>query len=191
MVPDPVALRAKLRGALSPGYRGMMIDLIFDRHGEFTDRGELLRLRRYQVVGSSGDGVLAWKGAISRTPEGHKSRREIELPVVSAAGAEALLLALGYVQVRELDRYIEVFSDSGVEVRIEWYPRMDVLVEIEGERQEIERGITASGLPRNCFRADSLSTFLREYRDRTGREPAVSLDQLGGAAPSWHGLVDL
>ena len=167
----------------------MMIDLIFDRHGEFSDRGELLRLRKYQDTTFSGGGILAWKGPVSRTSEGLKSRPEIELPVANAAGAEALLRALGYIEVRRLDRYIETFSDSGVEARIEWYPRMDVLVEIEGDGREIERVIAVSGMPRSSFRADPLSTFLLEYQDRTGCEPALSLDQLNGDTPSWDGLV--
>jgi len=59
-------------------------------------------------------------------------------------------------------------------VRIEWYPAMDVLVEVEGEPAAIERAVTATGLPRSCFLPESLPHFVADYERRTGRRARIA-----------------
>ena len=54
-------------------------------------------------------------------------------------------------------------------LRVEWYPAMDVLLEVEGEPPAIERAIAATGLPRDRFLPESLPYFVAQYEARTGR----------------------
>jgi len=54
-------------------------------------------------------------------------------------------------------------------LRLEWYPDMDVLIEVEGEPAGIERAIAATGLGRASFLAESLPYFVAAFERRTGR----------------------
>jgi hypothetical protein len=75
---------------------------------------------------------------------------------------------------------------AGAAVRVEWYPRMDVLVEVEGAPAEIERAVAVTGIPRGEFNADRLLDFAARYRERTGRDAVLRRDLLGaGEAPGW------
>ena len=48
VVPDPEALRARLRrGGAIPGFRGRMTDRRYDRAGDLAARDEVLRIRTY------------------------------------------------------------------------------------------------------------------------------------------------
>src|SRR2546426_5915111 len=48
--------------------------------------------------------------------------------------------------------YTTLFRSLGQAVlRLEWYPAMDVLLEVEGEPSEIEHAIAATGLARDRF----------------------------------------
>jgi hypothetical protein len=67
---------------------------------------------------------------------------------------------------------VEVYRLGRATLRLEWYPAMDVLLEVEGEPSEIERAVAATGLPRDGFLAESLPHFVAAYEARTGR-PAV------------------
>jgi adenylate cyclase class IV len=110
------------------------------------------------------------------SPEGYKQREELELPVVPAAGAaaspQAFLAALGYGVVHAIDREVEIYDVDGATVRLERFPDMDPLLEVEGAPAQIERAIRATGLGREAFTADSLADFVRRFEARTGR-PAV------------------
>ena len=67
-----------------------------------------------------------------------------------------------------MDRDVEIFDLDGAAVRLEHYPRMDPLVEIEGRPAAIERAIEVTGLPRQAFTADSLTEFVRRFEARSG-----------------------
>jgi len=54
-------------------------------------------------------------------------------------------------------------------LRLEWYPAMDVLLEVEGEPAAIEQAIGATGLAREAFLPESLPYFVERYEARTGR----------------------
>jgi predicted adenylyl cyclase CyaB len=181
VVPDPEALRARLRtaGAIA-GFRGRMTDRRYDRAGELSARDEVLRIRTYHHPNGSTESLLAWKGATARSPEWDKLRQEIELAVQSERGAaERLLGALGYTPVHLIEREVEIYQVHEATVRMERYPEMDVLVEVEGDPQAIERAIGATGLPRGAFTADALSEFVRRYEARTGASARLSGE--GGA----------
>jgi hypothetical protein len=81
---------------------------------------------------------------------------------------------MGYKICLRVDRAVEQFRLGDATVRIEWYPQMDVLAEVEGTPEGIERVIAATGLPRDAFLAESLPYFTAAYEQRTGRTARVS-----------------
>ena len=114
--------------------------------------------------------MLAWKGPTGRSPDGYKLREEIELSVGADPGR--LLQALGYRAVHAIDREVEIWHLDGATARLERYPRMDVLVEVEGEPAAIERAVAASGIPRARVHrrvADRVRPPLRGAHRRHGR----------------------
>jgi adenylate cyclase class IV len=174
VVPDPDALRSRLLAAGAvPGFRGRMSDRRFDRGGELAGRDEVLRLRTYDNSGGEPRTILGWKGPVRRSPGGYKQRAELELPLAGTAKmAEALLGALGYQVVHVMDRDVEHYRVGSATLRVEVFPRMDVLLEVEGEPDAIERAVEASGIPRGAFIADSLTEFVQRYEARAGH-PAL------------------
>ena len=89
-----------------------------------------------------------------------------------------ILDRLGYEVTVAIDREIVQYDLDGAMIRFERYPRMDDLVEVEGEPKQIERAIVVLGLPRSGFRADRLSEFARRFEVRTGLTAAVSDEAL-------------
>ena len=184
VVSDPGACRARLLGAgAAAGFVGLMEDRRFDRGGELLGKDQVLRVRSYRGTDRTRT-KISWKGPV-RITDGYKARDEIEL---EAAGdsAEALFRALGYDLSESIDRRVEYFTfpDGGV-VRLEWYPRMDVLVEVEGTPAAIETAIGALGIDRAAFTAEALPAFVARYEARTGRRAATSRAALGTDRPSW------
>jgi adenylate cyclase class IV len=167
VVADPERLRRRLREAGAELHSGgRMIDVRYDRGGELTLGDQVVRSRTYRHTGGGVDFVLAWKGPTQRSPDGYKLREEIELTVGADPGQ--LLQALGYHPVQLIERDIEIWHLGDATARLEHYPRMDVLVEVEGEPAAIERIVVASGIPRQEFTADSLAEFVRRFEERTG-----------------------
>lgn len=187
MVADPAALRSRLLAAgARPGFRGMMVDRRFDRDGTLTPRDEVLRLRTFHLPAGGTESRLGWKGPAMVSPEGHKVRRELEYPLgEGTAPPEALLTALGYTVVQTIERFVEYFEAAGSVIRLEWYPRMDILVEVEGTEATIEAALALTGLPRAEFSADPLRVFADRYALRTGRPALLDLAALGGDPPAW------
>jgi predicted adenylyl cyclase CyaB len=173
VVPDREQLRRRLREAgaeLRSG--GRMTDVRYDRGEELTRRDEVLRARTYHRAEGRVEFVLAWKGPTGRSPDGYKVREEIEL----SAGADPgpLLQALGYRPVHVIEREIEIWHLGDATARLERYPRMDVLIEVEGEPEAIERVVVASGIPRNEFTAEPLVEFVRRFEERTGAQAELA-----------------
>jgi adenylate cyclase class IV len=183
---DPGTARMRL---LSVGavvrFRGAMSDRRYDRNGELAARDEVLRLRTFRDADGRSSAVIGWKGPTRRSPEGYKERDEIELAVGEARGAPAAFLtALGYEPVHGIDRWVEVFELGDAVVRLESYPRMDDLVEVEGAPGAIERAVAVLGIPRSEFTAEPLTEFTRRYELRTGA-PAVLASSGTAHAPVW------
>jgi adenylate cyclase class IV len=187
VVPDPVALRARLSAAgITRGFQGVMTDYRYDRQGALAARDEVLRVRTYRPDEGPPTAEIAWKGPATRTPEGYKRRTELTCEARPAPDApEALLEALGYRVVHTVDRRVEVWMFAGATLRIEWYPRMDVLLEVEGAPLAIEAVVSATGLPRHAFTAEALIDFVRRYESRAGRPAALSIGELDGEPPVW------
>jgi adenylate cyclase class IV len=179
VVPDLDALRARLLAAgATPGFHGRMSDRRYDRPGgELSLRDQVLRVRTFHHPDGQTASVIGWKGPVERSADGYKRRAEIELPVTDteAATPRALLSGLGYEVVHAIDRDVELFELAGATVRIERYPRMDPLLEVEGEPDAIERAIRATGIPRAEFTADSLAEFVRRFELRSGQSALLAL----------------
>jgi adenylate cyclase class IV len=174
-VDDPVALERELRrtGGLLV-FRGELVDRRYDRDGQLTQRDEVLRLRVYRPAdGSPPHGVLGWKGPAS-VRDGYKHREEHETQVADPDAALVVLERLGYEVVLRIDRTVVTYRIAGAVVRIEWYPAMDVLVEIEGEPFAIERAVNVTGLDRERFLPAPLDYFVESYEQRTGQRARLA-----------------
>lgn len=186
VVPNPAAARQALRAAgAERTFQGMLRDRRLDRKGGLTASDLVLRLREWTPSAGAGQAVLGWKGPTSVSPGGYKQREEIECAVADGTAVLALLEALGYGVVQTIDRYVEVYRLADGMARLEWYPRLDVLVEIEGPPADIERLIAVTGLPRSACVPDPLAAFAARYEARTGRPAVLSEAGLKGEPPSW------
>lgn len=159
-------------------FEGSLRDRIYDT----TDRmlaaqDVVLRLRSY--AGPARESAhLDWKGPTTREA-GFKVRSELTTGITDPATLATILGRIGFEIVGRIDRDIVQYEiaddDTGIRtiVRFERYPRMDVLVEVEGSSAGIERAILAIAIPRANFSADRLTDFVREYEARTGQRAAV------------------
>jgi len=71
-----------------------------------------------------------------------------------------------------------------VAIRLERYPRMDLLLEVEGDPAGIERAVALTGLPRAAFTADPLAEFVRRYELRTGETARLAINPVAPDRPS-------
>ena len=174
-ITDVAGLRRALRAAGARlEFRGRMTDLRFDRARELIRRDHVLRLRVYRPAGrQAAAALLGWKGPASAR-RGYRHRRELECGVANPDAIRFLLGRLRYRVTLAIDRRVEVYRLGGAVLRLERYPRMDTLLEVEGRPAAIERAVKAIGLPRERFRSDSLPYFTRAYRRRTGRPARLS-----------------
>ena len=181
IVEDPEAARARLVAAgAALVYAGPLTDRRYDTPDRgLAGLGHVLRVRVYDATGGARRATLDWKGPVSRA-RGYKEREELSTGVLDADALAAILDRLGYVLTREIDREIEQYELDGTVLRFERYPRMDVLVEVEGAPDGIERAIAATGVPRAAFGTDRLPEFARRYERRTGERAALSRRELAG-----------
>ena len=94
-----------------------------------------------------------------------------------------MLTSLGYLVTREIDREIAQYELGGATMRFERYPRMDVLVDVVGIPEAIERAIVALGMPREAFTTERLPEFVARFEARTGQEAALADCELAGLHP--------
>src|SRR6266581_55331 len=150
-------------------FRGAMLDRRFDRKERLQRRDEVVRLRVFHPDdGSAGWGVLGWKGPVGKR-DGYRHREEWESRVDDPRAVLVVLRRLGYKIVLRIDRTVEQYRLGDATLRLEWYPAMDVLLEVEGPPEDIERAIAATGLARKAFLPESLPYFTDAYEKRTGR----------------------
>ena len=154
-------------------FTGKLQDRRFDTPDRsLVERDHVLRVRLYESA-SEARTEVDFKGPTT-LEDGYKVREEIGTGLVDGAAFVAILERLGYQVTITIDREIVQYELGGAMIRFETYPRMDVLVEVEGTPEEIEHAITALGLPRASFVADRLSDFARRFEQRTGQAAAVS-----------------
>ena len=145
---------------------------------ELAQRDEVLRVRRYESP-ESVQIQVDWKGPTDAAGE-YKVREEISTVVQDFKGLTTILEKLGYVVTREIDRQVIQYRLEGATVRFEIYPRMDILVEVEGEPPVIEQAIAALGMLRGEFTTERLAAFVDRFERRTGVRAAISDRELTG-----------
>lgn len=141
-------------------------------------RDHVLRLRRYQGQGGSRS-ELGWKGPTAYAG-GLKQREELAAEIGDADALARILEQIGLVLTRAIDRWIAQYELYGAVVRFEQYPKMDTLVEVEGEPDAIERAIEAIGITRAAFTVERLPDFVARFQERTGELAALCDDELAG-----------
>lgn len=156
-----------------------------DRRYDTPDRAlgaedEVLRLRVYRNDHGT-RAELGWKGP-THYDTGYKVREELQAATTDADVLAHILLNLGYIVTRAIDRDIAQYEVDGTTVRLERYPRMDDLVEVEGTPEGIERAIDVLGVPRASFTTDRLPQFVERFQERTGERAALCDDELAGVA---------
>jgi predicted adenylyl cyclase CyaB len=163
-------------------FRGRLEDCRFDTTDrQLRLRDDVLRLRIYRdELGVRAE--LGWKGP-TQYEDGYKVRHEVSAHSPDADAVRQILERLGFVITREIDRDIVQYELHGATVRFERYPRMDDLVEVEGEPHAIERAIASIGLPRAAFTSDRLFEFVRRWQERTGESAALCDRELTGEHP--------
>jgi predicted adenylyl cyclase CyaB len=148
-------------------FEGRISDRRYDvASGELSSRDHVLRIRRYQSADATKT-FLDWKGP-TEIRDLYKVREELTTPVDDLEALHAILDRLGFELVGEIDRTIAQYQLGGATVRFETYPRMDVLVEVEGEPEAIEDAISKLGMPRGLFSSERLAGFVAEFERRTG-----------------------
>jgi predicted adenylyl cyclase CyaB len=163
-------------GVLS--FEGKISDRRYDFAArELSSRDEVLRTRRYRSHDPE-RAFLDWKGP-TETRDVYKVREEITTPVEDCNALETIFDKMGLELIAEVDREIAQYQFGAATVRFESYPRMDVLVEVEGEPAAIEEAIEALGLPRGTFTSERLPDFVTRFEQRTGVQAAVSDHELG------------
>lgn len=180
VVADPEGLGARLLDAgARVVFRGALSDRRYDTpSGTLLAQDHVLRLRISEDAAGR-RAVLDWKGPTTQDA-GFKVREELSTPCGDGAATAEILARLGYEVIHEIDRDIEQYEVQGAVVRVERYPRMDVLVEVEGAPDAIERAIELAGLARRDFTAERLADFVARFEARTGERAAVSRRELAG-----------
>jgi len=173
-VPDLKAFEAALQQAgATVEFAGEMTDHRFDRKEKLADKDEMLRLRIYRPQNGATRGELCWKGPVETKGE-YRHRQEIEFGVGDPWSALALLDRLGFSESLRIERMITVYRLGKATLRVERYPEMDILVEVEGDPESIEKAAAATGLPRDEFLPESLPQFVNRYEKRTGRQARLA-----------------
>ena len=157
-------------GTLS--FEGKMSDRRYDFPSrDLSSKDEVLRVRSY-IGGKSTKTYLDWKGP-TEFRDVYKVREEITTPVDDFVSLETILLKLGLAVISEIDREIAQYQLGRATIRFEIYPRMDALVEVEGEPAAIEAAIDALGIPRGTFTNRRLADFVVDFEHRTGVHAAI------------------
>ena len=178
---DDLSVRRKQveRAGAKLTYEGRLVDRRYDIESrELADRDEVLRVRRYESRGSEKT-YLDWKGR-TETQGPYKIREEISTLVDDFAAIEQILDKVGFIVTMEVDREIAQYQLGAATIRFETYPRMDVLVEVEGEPDAIERAIEALGMLRGEFTSERLPSFVSRFEKRTGVRAAICDRELTG-----------
>jgi predicted adenylyl cyclase CyaB len=180
VVPDPDSTIAVLRSAgAAPVMEGRLSDTRYDTADRsLLARDHVLRLREL-TGGAHAHASIDWKGPTTYA-DGYKVREEISSTVGDAAALASILDGLGYVVIREIHRDIWQFKYLGATVRVERYPRMDALIEVEGEPAAIEAAIAGLQLPRADFTSGRLTDFVAQFELRTGQRAALCDRELAG-----------
>lgn len=173
------AARERLRRAgATLVYEGRLEDRRYDTPDkQLALRDHVLRLRVYR--GERVTTSLDFKGPTGYA-DGFKVRDEHSVGADDPVVLARILEAMGYVITREIDREIVQYAIAGATVRFERYPRMDILIEVEGAPESIEEAIRVLDLPRERFTSSRLPDFVLRFESRTGERAALCDRELDG-----------
>ncbi len=150
--------------------KGFMQDYYFDNPFlNLKSKNQKLRIRviDYKLI------QLCWKGPISVDKQ-TKIREEIEVGVKNVESLIKIFEKLGFQNTRFYERYFETYLLYDVKIRIEQFPIMDILVEIEGEQHLINRAVTHLDISKDVFGPKTLVSFIKEYEIRNGTPAKLS-----------------
>ncbi len=150
--------------------KGFMQDYYFDNPFlNLKSKNQKLRIRAidYKLI------QLCWKGPISVDKQ-TKIREEIEVGVKNVEPLIKIFEKLGFQNTRFYERYFETYLLYDVKIRIEQFPIMDILVEIEGEQHLINRAVTHLNISKDVFGPKTLVSFIKEYEIRNGTPAKLS-----------------
>jgi predicted adenylyl cyclase CyaB len=160
-------------------FEGRLRDQRYDLESRaLAERDEVLRVRRYDT-GASTRTFLDWKGP-TEMQGAYKIREEVSTSVDDFSSLEHILTRVGFTITMEIDRQIAQYELAAATIRFEIYPRMDVLVEVEGDPDNIELAIEALGMARGEFTSERLPTFVERFEKRTGVRAAICHRELEG-----------
>ena len=120
----------------------------------------------------------------TETQDVYKIREEVSTLVDDFEALSQILTRLGFVVTMEINREVAQYELGGATIRFETYPRMDVLVEVEGEPDSIEQAIEALGMARGQFTSDRLPRFVERFEQRTGVRAAICHRDMEGSQES-------
>jgi adenylate cyclase class IV len=143
-----------------------------------AQRDQVLRVRVYRDD-SAARAEIDWKGPTCYE-DGYKVREELTVATAGGDDPGAVLERIGFVVTRAIDRYVTQYELAGAVLRFEEYPRMDVLLEVEGAPEAIERAIGVLGMPRETFTSERLPDFVARFESRTGARAALCDGELAG-----------
>ncbi len=180
VLPDLPNARAVMeRHGATLAFVGRLEDRRYDTAGRtLLARDLVLRLRVYRDA-TGARAALDFKGPTGYA-SGYKQREELSTSIGDADAIAHMLERLGYEVTMEIDRQIWQYQLDDATIRLERYPRLDDLVEVEGTPEAIERAIALLGIPRSSFTAERLPDFVKRFEDRTGTPAALSDDALAG-----------
>ena len=180
VVDDLDSARERLEKAgATLSFAGKMSDRRYDIESrELAGRDEVLRVRRYQSAESSKT-YLDWKGP-TEIQDVYRVREEVSTPVEDFEALDQILTRLGFIVTMEIDRDVAQYELGGATIRFETYPRMDVLVEVEGNPDAIESAIEILAIARGQFCTDRLPMFVGRFEQRTGVRAAICDREMEG-----------
>ncbi|MBC7790631.1 MAG: CYTH domain-containing protein [Anaerolineae bacterium] len=154
-------------------FDGRMEDRRYDtRRHSLSNRDHVLRVRVYYSSSGETSSSIDWKGA-TEYENGFKIREEISVAASPPQDVKVLFRQLGYIVTTVIDRQIMQYQLDDAVVRFERYPRMDDLVEVEGQPSSIERAIRILALPRESFTSERLLDFVQRFEARSGERAAL------------------
>jgi predicted adenylyl cyclase CyaB len=173
--------RVELAGG-SLSFEGRISDRRYDLSSrQLSARDEVLRMRTYQSEAFTKT-FLDWKGP-TEIQDVYKVREELTTPV-DFESLEKIIEKLGFQLIGEIDRQIAEYQLRSATVRFEIYPRMDTLLEVEGEPAAIEEVIALIGMPRGLFSSHRLADFVDGFERRTGVKAALCDSELAAGRDS-------
>lgn len=169
-IPDVKDFRGKLAKARATFVsRHIMRDFLFDDEARsLSGNKQKLRLRMYDNQRT----VITWKSK-KRGSSLYKEEYEHEVEIGDFETMMYILKQLGYRLIFRIDRRVELYRMRDVIIRLEFFPEMDDLVEIEGPHDQLEELIRELGLRRSDFHNKGQEHFFGAYEERTGRKPRL------------------